>query len=81
MDENGVAVLLLAQGVGYDIGLAGMAVDFEVILLNQLQPSSLPQIQICLSQDVLEAFVITLYFLSMIDEIMSPYLKSVQYCR
>jgi hypothetical protein len=81
MDENGVAVLLLAQGVGYDIGLTGMAVDFEVILLNQLQPSSLPQIQICLSQDVLEAFVITVYFLSMIDEIMSPYLKSVQYCR
>jgi hypothetical protein len=36
MDENGVAVLLLAQGIGYDIGLAGMAVDFEVILLNQL---------------------------------------------
>jgi hypothetical protein len=36
MDENGVAVLLLAQGVGYNIGLAGMVVDSEVIILNQL---------------------------------------------
>jgi hypothetical protein len=42
MSECGVAVLILAQGVSYDIGLAGMVVDSKVIILNQLQPSSLP---------------------------------------
>jgi hypothetical protein len=78
--ERGVAVLLSAQGIGYDIGLAGMVIDSNVIILNQLQPSSLPQIQICLSKDVLEAFVVTVYFTSMIDEVMPPYLKGMHYC-
>jgi hypothetical protein len=32
--KRGVVVLLSAQGIGYDIGLAGMVVDFEVIILN-----------------------------------------------
>jgi hypothetical protein len=54
-----------------------MVVDFMVVILNQLQSSSLPQIQIYLSEDILEAFVITLYFTSMIDEIVPPYLESV----
>jgi hypothetical protein len=80
MGKRGVAVLLLAQGVGYDIGLARMVVDSKVIILNQLQPSLLPQVQIHLSEDVLEAFVVTVYFTSMTDEIVPPYLKSVHYC-
>jgi hypothetical protein len=80
MSKRGVAVLLLAQGVSYDVGLTGMVVDSEVIILNQLQPSSLPQIQICLSKDVLEAFVVTVYFTSMTGEIVPPYLKSVHHC-
>jgi hypothetical protein len=57
-----------------------MVVDSEVIILNQLQASSLPQIQICLSKDVLEACVVTVYFALMIDEVMPPYLKGVHYC-
>jgi hypothetical protein len=57
-----------------------MVVDSEVIILNQLQLSSLPQIRIYLSKDVLEAFVVTVYFTSMTDEVMPPYLKGVHYC-
>jgi hypothetical protein len=57
-----------------------MVVDSEVVILNQLQPSSLPQIQICATEDVLEAFVITVYLTSMTNEIVSPYLKSVHNC-
>jgi hypothetical protein len=78
--KRGVAVLLSAQGVGFDIGLAGLVVDSEVIIFNQLQPSLLPQVQFRLSEDVLEAFVVTVYFTSMTDEIVPPYLKSVHYC-
>jgi hypothetical protein len=69
MSERGVAVLLSVQGVGYDVGLVRMVVDSEVIILNQLQLSLLPQIQIHLSKDVLEAFVI-----------MPPYLKCMHHC-
>jgi hypothetical protein len=70
MSKHGVAVVLLAQGVSYDVGLAGMVADFEVIILNQLQPSSLPQIQKRLSKDVHEASVVAVYFTPMIDEIV-----------
>jgi hypothetical protein len=78
--KRGVAVLLSAQGIGYDIGLAGMVVDSDVIILNQLQPSSLPQVQIRLGEDILETFVVTVYFTTIIDEIVPPYLKSMHYC-
>jgi hypothetical protein len=57
-----------------------MVVDFEIVILNQLQPSSLPQIQICLSEDIVEAFVVTEYFTSMTDEIVPPYLKRMRNC-
>jgi hypothetical protein len=80
MSKWGVTVLLLAQGISYNIGLAGMVVDSKVIIHNQLQPSSLPQIQICLSKYVLDAFVVTVYFTLMIDEIVPPHLKSVHHC-
>jgi hypothetical protein len=56
-----------------------MVVDSEIIILNQLQPSTLPQIEICLSKDELEAFVVTVYFTLMTDEIMPPYIKSMHY--
>jgi hypothetical protein len=34
----------------------------------------------CLSEDVLEAFVVTVYLTSMTDEIVPPYLKNVHHC-
>jgi hypothetical protein len=36
MGKRGIAVLLSAQGIGYDIGLAGMVVENELVILNQL---------------------------------------------
>jgi hypothetical protein len=69
----------LAQGIGYDIGLAGMVADSEVIILNQVQPSSLPQVQIYLSEGILVDFVVTVYLTSMTDEIVPPYLMSMHH--
>jgi hypothetical protein len=80
MSKCGVVVLLSAQGINDDIVLARMVVDSDIIILNQLQTSLLPQIQTHLSKNVLEAFVVTVYFTSMTDEIVPPYLKSIYYC-
>jgi hypothetical protein len=33
-------------------------VDFQLIVLDQLEPSSLPHVQIRLGKDVLQAFVV-----------------------
>jgi hypothetical protein len=42
----------LAQGVGHYIGFTMMVMNFQVIVLDQLQPSSLPYVQVNLGEDV-----------------------------
>jgi hypothetical protein len=59
---------------------AWMVIDSKVIILNQFQPSSLPQIQIHLSEEVLKALVIIVYFTLMTNEIVPPCLKSIHNC-
>jgi hypothetical protein len=74
--NGGVVVLLSAQGVDYDIGLAWMTIDSKIVIINQLQPSSLSQIQIQLSEDVLVALVVIVYLTSMTNVIVPPSLES-----
>jgi hypothetical protein len=54
-----------------------MVIYPEIVIFNQFPPSSLSQIQICLSEDILKALVITIYLTSMTNEIMPPYPESV----
>jgi hypothetical protein len=58
-----------------------VVVDSDVIILNQLSPSVLLQIQIGLSENILEALVVTISLASMADEVMPPYLESMNHCR
>jgi hypothetical protein len=44
-----VAVSFVAQGIRNDIRFAGVIVNIKIIVLDQLQPSSLPHVQIGLS--------------------------------
>jgi hypothetical protein len=53
-----VAVSLAAQGIHNHICLTRMIVNLKIIVLNQLQPSSLPHVQIGLSEKVLQALVV-----------------------
>ena len=47
------------QGIRGDVCLARVIVHLEVIILDQLEPSSLTHIQLWLSEDVLETFMIS----------------------
>jgi len=71
---------LAAQSIGDQIGSAGLVVDDEIIILDQFQPPSLPEIQLFLSKDVLETFVISIHITLLAIEVMSPDFKSVNDC-
>jgi hypothetical protein len=51
-------VSFLAQGIRNHIRFAAVIVNLKIIVLDQLQPSSLPHVQIRLSEKVLQALVV-----------------------
>src|SRR4051812_37999136 len=53
-----VAIALAAQRIGYDICLPRRVLNIDRVLSNGLKPPSLPQVQVGLSEKVLQAFVI-----------------------
>jgi hypothetical protein len=50
-----------------------MVVNPKIIILNQLYPSTLSQIQVILCEYVFETLVVTVYLTLMSNEIMPPY--------
>ena len=54
-----VAMRFPAQGIRNDVCLARMIMHLKVIILDQLEPSSLMHIQLWLSEDVLKTFMIS----------------------
>jgi hypothetical protein len=53
-----VAVSLAAQRIYNDICLTRLIVHFKLIVFDQLEPPSLPRVQIWLCKDVLQALVV-----------------------
>jgi hypothetical protein len=47
-----------AEGVCYHVGLSGVVMDLEVIILDQFKPSSLTEVEVWLSEDVPQTLVI-----------------------
>src|SRR3954462_12209146 len=53
-----VAIALAAQRIGYDIRLPRRVLNINRVFSNGFKPSSLPQVQIGMSEQVLQAFVV-----------------------
>src|SRR3954470_4432566 len=53
-----VAIALAAKRISYDIRLPRRVLNIDRVLSNGLKPPSLPQVQILLSEKVLQTFVI-----------------------
>jgi hypothetical protein len=51
-------VSLTTQHVRNDVCLTRVIVNFQLLVLDQLEPPSLPHVQIWLGKDVLQAFVV-----------------------
>jgi hypothetical protein len=69
----------MAQSVGYHISLPRVVVDPKIIILDKLQPPSLPKIQVRLCEDVLQTLMIRVLPTPLSHEIVSPNLESVNH--
>jgi hypothetical protein len=70
-------VLLLTQGICNQIRLARVIVNLQIIILNKLQPTVLPKVEILLSEYVLQTLMIRVHLALGSHNIMSPYLNRV----
>ena len=59
LENQTVAVSLPAQSVSNDIGLAWSIFNTQIILLNHFDPTSLAEVEVGLSENVLEALMIS----------------------
>src|SRR3954465_8858739 len=68
---------LSAERVSDNIRLAGMVVDIDIIILDQLHPSTLPHIQLPLSKNVLKALMICIQLTLVTYQIVAPCLEGM----
>ena len=68
----GCIAFFTTEGICHHIGLSRMVMDFTIIILYKLQPSSLPHIQLHLSEEVFEALVVSLYLTLLAIKIVPP---------
>jgi hypothetical protein len=66
--------MLAAQCIGYDIGFIGVVVNGQVVVLDQFEPSSLPQVQLRLCEDVLQTLVVGVNVALVTHQVVPPYL-------
>jgi hypothetical protein len=74
-----VVVSFATQGNRNHIHLIGMIVNLKIIVLDQLQPSSLPHVQIKLSEKVLQALMISEDMSHILRNIMLPGTQGMNY--
>jgi hypothetical protein len=67
-----VVVSLPAQGIHNHIRLSGVIMNLQIIILDQLQPSSLAHVQIDLSENVLQTLVVGEDMYHIPKKIVSP---------
>ena len=58
LDHKTIAPSLSAQGSSNNVHLAWMIMNLQFIVLDQFKPSSLPHVEVDLSEDILETLVI-----------------------
>ena len=70
---------LAAQRISYYVSLSGVIMQSHIIILNELQPSTLPKIQLLLRENVLQTLVIRVHLIMVSDEKMSQRLQRMHY--
>jgi hypothetical protein len=81
-DTNNRQVIIVSfatQGICNHVCLTGVIVNLKIIVLDQLQLSSLPHVQIRLSEKVLQALVISKNMSNIPKKIMPPGMQGMNY--
>src|SRR3954469_4191477 len=72
---SNIYMALTAQRICNNICFTRMILHIPVIVLNQLQPSALPEVQLSLSEDILQALMIHENVTAVPNEIVPPCLQ------
>src|SRR3954462_7920956 len=75
LNISNIYMALTAQRICNNICFARMILHIQIIVLNKLQPSALPEVQLPLSENVLQALMISEYVTAVTNKIMSPCLQ------
>jgi hypothetical protein len=73
-------MLLPARSISYDIGFSRVIVDSHIIILDHFQPSSLSQIEVRLSEYVLETLMVCIDLTAVPNKVVPPNLQCVYHC-
>src|SRR3954463_8800086 len=76
-DDSVQRTWLSAKSVGNNIRLAGVVVDIDIVILDQLHPSTLPHIQLPLSENVLKALMVCIQLTLVAYQIVAPRLEGM----
>ena len=63
---------LAAQRISYYVSLSGVIMQFHIIILDELQPSPLSEIQLLLCENILQTLMIRVYITTVSNKKMSP---------
>jgi hypothetical protein len=75
LDRDMIASVFAAQGIGNHICLARMIMDFQLIIFDQFQPSSLPHVQVRLDEKILQTLMISVDMHQITKQIVPPNLQ------
>src|SRR6185312_10730169 len=67
------------KGIGHYVCLSRVVMNFQIIIFDQFQPSSLSQVKVWLGEDILQTFMVGKDFTLISNQIMPPNLKCVHY--
>src|SRR5688572_26725038 len=67
----------MTQSIGNYVSFARMIKNTHIIILQQFQPPSLPQIHVSLREHILQTFVVGKDIYVNTIQVMSPYLQSI----
>ena len=70
---------LAAQRMGYYVSLPEVIMQSHILILDELQASPLPEIQLLLREDVLQTLLIRVHLTMVFDEKISPCLQCMHY--
>src|SRR4051812_30876737 len=70
-----INVALTAQRICNNIRFTRMILHIQIIILNKLQPSALPEVQLPLIENVLQALMISEYVTAVTKKVMPPCLQ------
>src|SRR3954471_1941137 len=72
---SNIDVALTAQRICNDICFTRMILHIQVIVLNKLQPSAQPEVQLPLSENILQTLMISEYVTTVSNKIVRPCLQ------